>query len=128
MGAVNDLDGYFLCDPALPNKAVVTKVQFTLIDQSAFAEVRFCALFRSPLATGLSDDEPQLMAQVPATGTDFNSGLVRKGTTAISNAAIDNSRWAYWLQCQISFPDGSVSDRAGIAGVSVTYTISSANG
>jgi hypothetical protein len=115
--------GFFLCDPGLPNKSVVTRVRFTLYDGSFSGEVRLCGLFRAGLATTTAFSYQQL-AMVPATGTNATPGTVRLSTTSINYATVDNTRFAYWLQCQVTGPDNST----GVYGADVTYTISAANG
>src|SRR6266436_1701900 len=43
--------GFFLCDPHLPQGAVVTKVQFTLYDNADDGNVQYCGLNRAGLTT-----------------------------------------------------------------------------
>lgn len=123
-------DGWFFCDPGLPNKATVTKVGFTVDDQLTEAEVRFCALVRINLASGASAT-PVAMAVLASTGMEERPGVVRQTLGSISHAVIDESKYAYWLQCQINFDltlDGMAAEYAGIIGATVTYRISSTNG
>lgn len=127
-GQADDPDGFFLCDPGLPNKAVVTKVQFTVFDGVELGEVRYCALYRAGLTASNADDASQLMAEVGTTGMAAQPGVVRRSDTSIANATIDNASWGCWLQCQINFPQGSSSNGVGIYGANVTYQISAANG
>jgi hypothetical protein len=117
-------DGFFLCDPSLPNKAVVTKVRFTVLDNSAWGEVRNCALARSGLTTTTAASV-QVLATVPATGGESSSPTPRRpADTSISFATIDNANFAYWLQCQLS----ETSPFVGIYGADITYRITAANG
>jgi hypothetical protein len=118
---------FLLCDPGLPNMAVVRKVQFTLHDESSIGEVRYCALYRSGLtpATALTEE---LMAVVPTTGLAANPGTPRLSSATISKATIDNTKWGYYLQCQINVPGQGYSNFLGIYGADVVYTISAANG
>lgn len=118
---------FLLCEPGLPNKAVVRKIQFPLHDESSIGEVRYCALYRSGLtpATALTE---QLMAQVGATGIAANPGATRPSSSLILHATIDNMKWAYYLQCQINVPGQDYSNFLGIYGANVVYTISSTNG
>jgi hypothetical protein len=112
-----------LCDPGLPNRAVVTTVQFTLRD-SASGDIKFCGLLRSGLAPQ-SATSYQVLASVPATPLgDPDPGTVRKTDTSIDFATIDNARFGYWLQCRLGGDGGDL----GIYGASVTYQISAANG
>jgi hypothetical protein len=127
-GQANDHDGYFLCDPGLPQRAVVTKVQFTLYDNAPHAEIRYCALYRTGLSAATADDAPQLMAVVPSTGMADLPGVVRKTTTSIAHPTIDNANWSYRLQCQINSDPSWASSYAGIYGAATTYRIDAANG
>ena len=116
---------FFLCDPGLPNKAVVTKVRFTIFDNSVNGEVRNCALVRSGL-TPTTAESLQVLASVPATGVPFYSGgpPLRPSDTSISYATIDNANFAYWLQCEFSENTSAL----GLYGADVTYKITAANG
>jgi hypothetical protein len=118
--------GFFECDPGLPNKAVVTRLRFTLLDNDTFAEVRYCGLFRSGLTP--ADTTYDVLASFATTGMAHASATpVRLTKTVIAHATVDNTRWAYWLSCQINVPETN-SNMAGIYGADVTYTISAANG
>ena len=117
-------DGYFLCDPALPHKAVVTKVQFTLMDDDNMGEIRYCALYRQSLADTYPTPQPQLMAQVTGTGVAAEPGKVRPSTTSITFATVDNTQFGYYLQCQPT----KIFGKMGIYGAVVTYKITAANG
>jgi hypothetical protein len=121
-------DGWFLCDPHLPNKAVVTKVRFTVFDDLDRINIVYCGLVRTSLGTGSGG--AQAMAVVNATGMSATPGTVRPSTSAISNATIDEASFAYWLQCQIIFGTGlnNTAGHNGIIGADVTYRISSTNG
>jgi hypothetical protein len=98
-----------------------------LHDESSIGEVRYCALYRSGLtpATALTED---LMAVVPTTGIAANPGAQRLSSSSITHAVIDNTKWGYYLQCQINVPGQGYSSFLGIYGADVTYTISSTNG
>jgi hypothetical protein len=120
-----DGSGYFLCDPGLPHRAVVTRVAFTVFDASDASEVRYCGLFRSGL-TPTNVEPSEKMAEVPGTGVAATPSVVRLVDTSIAFATIDNVRYGYWLQCQL--PPNGLNDFAGLYGASVTYTIDSANG
>jgi hypothetical protein len=116
--------GFFLCNPGLPNKAVVTKVRFTIIDYSIGGEVRNCALVRSGL-TPTTAESFQVLASVPATGvSNYNDQPIRPSDTSISYATIDNANFAYWLQCELSESNAYVA----LYGADVTYKITAANG
>jgi hypothetical protein len=120
-------DGWFLCDPNLPNKAKVTRVRFTVKDSTDLQSVTYCALSRGSLATSGSVD---VMADITGTGMAATPGVVRRSDTTISHATIDQTKYAYWLQCQIVWHPSlsSTAANAGIIGADVTYTISSTNG
>ena len=123
-------DGWYFCDPGLPNKAIVTSVGFTVDDQLDKVDVRFCALVRISLAAGGSAT-PVAMAVLASTGMAAKPGVVRQTLGSVSHATIDESRYAYWLQCQIYFDpslSGMAAEFAGIIGATVTYRISSTNG
>jgi hypothetical protein len=116
--------GFFLCNPGLPNKAVVTRVRFTIYDYSAGGEVRNCALVRSGL-TPPTAESLQVLASVPATGVSpYSDQPLRPSDTSISYAAIDNANFAYFLQCELSASSSAV----GLYGADVTYKITAANG
>jgi hypothetical protein len=53
--------------------------------------------------------------------------LDRLTAASITNATIDNNKWACWLQCQVNDVDVQTTS-VGIYGASVTYRIDSANG
>lgn len=113
--------GVFRCDPGLPNRAVVTKVQFTLRDADLDYRVHGCGLVRSGLTIATATSFEQL-ATVPDT---FGApGIVRPSDSTIEFGTIDNARFGYWLECVIAGDDPSV----GIYGADVIYTISSTNG
>jgi len=120
-------DGYFLCDPALPNKAVVTRVRFTLFDSTDLTEIRYCALFRGSLGVTYPSPAPNEIAQVPTTGHAASPGKIRLQDTSINFATIDNAQYAYWLQCQI-YGDPRDYDEVGLYGVEVTFRITASNG
>ena len=120
--------GSFVCDPQLPHRAVVTKVQFTLKDDSENARLQYCGLFRSSLRAG-SAGTYQALAQVSTTGMTERPGIVRQSDSIITHATVDTTDWAYWLQCRIEFLGFLIgTGDVGIYGAEVTYTISSANG
>ena len=120
--------GYFQCDPDLPNRATVTKVQFTVRDFHQDVEVRYCALYRSGLTVATAPAPVDIMAEVPTTGMDAMPGDVRLTDTSILNPTINNTRYGYALQCQINFRGLSEGGPSGIYGANVVYTIDSANG
>lgn len=116
-------NGHFRCDPRLPDGAVVTKVRFTVFDLTEFAEVKNCGLFRMGLRTS-SVNLVRTLAWVPATELAGMPDIVRLTTTSIDRPTIQNARFAYYLQCQLS---GTGPD-IGIFGANVTYRMGSASG
>lgn len=116
----------FVCDVTLPNKALVTKVQFTVNAKSLTSStLDQCGLFRAGLGpTTANTTEP--LGVLATVGS--NAGLVRRATTTIAHATVDSTNYAYWLQCVIG-PSTNIShDYVGIFGADVVYSISSANG
>jgi hypothetical protein len=111
-------DGYFRCDPGLPNGAIVKQVQFTVSVYNLTGEVANCALTRQGLQT-TTVAEIDHLASLP----DPSTGNSRLSTTTISFATIDNTRWAYWLECGLN-GDGY---EAGIIGADVIYKINATN-
>lgn len=114
--------GYFLCDPGLPNGAVVTKVQFTVRDNRGSADVTNCALVRTGLTPATAASAQLLAGPLSTSGTP---DVVRLEDASIDFAIIRNTSYGYYLQCNIG--DGG-SDSLGIYGANVTYRISAANG
>jgi hypothetical protein len=128
-------DGWFVCDPGLPHRSVVTKVRFTVRDTFSGVSVQGCALRRTSLGnTGTGDatiGASQTLGTVPATGLDALPGTVRLSDPSISRATIDNAGYSYFLGCQIyaASPDFFATEPHGaIIGADVTYRISSTNG
>jgi hypothetical protein len=111
----------FRCDPGLPNGANVTKVQFTLANAQNVPGVQGCNLTRVALAA-TGNGAYQVMASVPS--APALTPIVRETTTSISHPAVNDSAYAYWLECTIEYPISGT----GIYGADVIYTISAANG
>jgi hypothetical protein len=114
---------FFACDPGLPTGAVVTKVSFTVEDNNVGAQVTFCGLDRSGL-TAATARIVKTLAAVPGTGIAAAPGLRRLTTTNISFATIDNTQYAYWLQCSLDHnPVGGPPDVVGIGlyGADIVY-------
>lgn len=120
-GTLRIANGYVLCDPALPHRAVVTRVQFTMLDNSGTEGLNHCALVRTGLQRPHATTA-QVMASVP--DTLGAPGLVRFASSSPSFPTVDNARFGYFLQCQITAKTTDV----GLYGANVTYTISSTNG
>jgi hypothetical protein len=123
-GATNEGgSGIFVCDPKLPNRAVVSSIRFVLWDDTASGEVTDCGLYR----TGTTDSSaPRVvrMGLTPATGLNARRGRIAVSDSTISSATVNTSSWAYWLQCRTHFPveEGRRFD-AGIISGHVTYRV-----
>jgi hypothetical protein len=115
--------GFFVCNPGVPNRAVVTKVQFSVWDGSGSSQVSFCGLYRSGLAES-SSETVQELAAFPATGIAEAPGFARLTDTSIQNATVNTNNYAYWLQCDLEQAGQSL----GLYGADVFYTITAANG
>jgi hypothetical protein len=117
--------GFFICNPNLPQSAVVTKVQFTVYDDFNGDQVRFCQLDRMPL--GRSASGYQAMASVPGTGNSRTPARVRLTDTTISYPIVNNAAYGYWLQCQVTAEEHKDQFTA-IFGANVVYAIDPAKG
>jgi hypothetical protein len=93
---------HFSCDATLPNKAMVTKVQFTLADFDAAAQVSGCKLARRSLAPSTAADI-EVLASVPATGISAHAGSVRLTDSTIAHATISDTGYWYTLECSLGF-------------------------
>jgi hypothetical protein len=118
--------GFFICNPTLPTRAVVQKVQFSVLDKVAGSQVSLCGMYRAGLSTAKAAQSYQELASFPSTGEAQTPGFLRLTDTTIQNATIDNSNFSYWLQCNLD-PDGAKGS-TGIYGADVIYTISNING
>jgi hypothetical protein len=116
--------GFFSCNPGLPTNAVVRKVQFSIWDGSGSSEIKYCGLYRAGLSDATAAESVQPLAAVPPTGIAEAPGFARLTDTSIQRATIDNSKFSYWLQCNIPQAGQSL----GLYGANVTYTISNTNG
>jgi hypothetical protein len=115
--------GFFTCDPGLPDRAVVTKVQFSIWDGSGSSQVKYCGLYRSGLGESTSDVIQELAAMGP-TGIAEAPGFARLTDTSIQNATVNTRSFVYWLQCNLEQAGQSL----GLFGGNVVYTITAANG
>jgi hypothetical protein len=118
-----DGSGFFVCNPGLPHRAVVTKVQFSIWDGSGSSQVAFCGLYRSGLAESGAETIEELAA-LPPTGIAEAPGFARLTDTSIQNATVDTKNFAYWLQCNL----GQAGQSLGLYGADVFYRITAANG
>jgi hypothetical protein len=75
------------------------------------------------LGAALSETVQELAALAP-TGIAQAPGFARLTDTTIQNATIDNSKFSYWLQCNLEQAGQSL----GLYGANVIYTISTTNG
>jgi hypothetical protein len=115
-------NGFFACDPSLPDRAIVTKVQFSVSDATETGQVKFCGLYRSALINGFSHADE--LAAMDPTGIPDEPGFQRLRDASIQNATVDNKTFGYWLQCSLDQGGASL----GLFGADVIYTISAANG
>lgn len=115
--------GFFICNPGLPTAAVVKKVQFSIWDGQGRSQIKYCGLYRAGLGDATAAESVQELAALPPTGLAEAPGFARLTDTSIQNATIDNSRFSYWLQCNIEQAGQSL----GIYGADVIYTISNTN-
>jgi hypothetical protein len=116
---------FMTCAPDLPHKAIVTKVQFTINDASDTGKIQNCALCATPssrrVQTCFRRWPPYLRPFFIET-----LGIQRLSTSAFSSATIDNTRFAYFLQCQ--FLVGAASSQTSILGATVNFNITAGNG
>jgi hypothetical protein len=121
-------DGFFVCDVALPHRATVTKVRFTVYDDSDRYGVRYCGLVRRASDPRRIAEGAQDVAGAPETGAAARPRTVRLTATPVSGrAVVDNLKYSYYLQCQFEFDTNSKYLLRLYSG-DVTYTISSTNG
>jgi hypothetical protein len=73
-----------------------------------------------------NDDTYQTLASVAPTGLTERPGEVRRSTSAISYATVDDTKYSYWLQCHLDVRTSSY--KHGIFGADVVYQISATNG
>jgi hypothetical protein len=111
-----------LCDPHIPDGAVVTRLRVTVSDFDSFYAIYGCALARADLAAATAGHY-DVIASVPGTGAVAAPGIFRLTSTAIAAATVDHTRFGYWIQCQLA-PYG---EKVGIYGADVRYTISTTN-
>ena len=114
----------FRCNAALPNGAIVTKVQFTVAQYYLDDQIS-CNLTRTGLAASTSPTDYVAMAG-PLTTSGLGQGhyeAQRLSTSTITDATIDNASYAYWLQCGLR-----ADATSGIYGADVIYKISSTKG
>jgi len=106
----------FSCGVTLPNKAVVTRVQFTLADFDATREVSGCRLARHSLSPSTAANI-EVLAAVHATGVSAHTGTVRLTDSTIAHATVSNTGYWYTLDCNLGF-----GADVGIYGASISYT------
>jgi hypothetical protein len=116
--------GFFTCNPGLPDRALVTRVDVSIWDGSGSSQVKFCGLYRSGLTTATSAETVQELAALPPTGIAQAPGFARLTDTSIRLAAVNTRSYGYWLQCNLEQAGQSL----GLYGADVYYTITSTNG
>jgi hypothetical protein len=107
----------FRCSVDIPDGAVVTEVDFSVVDNDATNDAD-CELWSTAMASGVGDET--FMAGASTSGTPGNTQI---GTTDITSATVDNAENAYFVQCFIDGTDASL----GLYGANITYTVSAAN-
>ena len=122
-GAPRSGSGIFVCDPKLPNRAVVTSIRFVLWDESPEGEIQGCGLYRTG-TTGSGAPRVVTMGRTPSTGLDARPRRITVSDRTIQSATVNTSSWGYWLQCQVHFPtaDGRYFE-AGIVSAHVNYKV-----
>lgn len=116
--------GFFVCNPGLPDRAVVTRVDFSIWDGSGSSQVKFCGLYRSGLGGATVAETVQELAALPATGIAQAPGFARLTDTSILNSTVNTRSYGYWLQCNLEQAGQSL----GVYGADVYYKITPANG
>jgi len=115
-------NGIFRCNPALPNGAIVTKVQFTVWNQNLGGSFVSCGMTRSSLLyTTSSSDWQTMTGQI--TMSPAITDAVRAGSSTISYGTINDQDHAYSVYCELP----TISDM-GIYGADVLYKITAAKG
>ena len=108
----------------LPTRAVVTKVQFMMVDGANRAGLRYCGLYRNSITSRAGVDAQELGA-VPELGVAAEPGYRHVSDGTIKNATVDNAQFAYFFQCQM---DGGGYGAIGLIGAGVVYQITAGNG
>jgi hypothetical protein len=114
----------FACGIELPQRAIVTKVQFTVWDDDDEDRLDDCSLRESGLPA-ISAAGIHTIAEVVTPSDNQMPGTVRVSTTDIDNGTINNIAWAYYLQCTFV---GNGLGSVGIYGADVQFKITAANG
>jgi hypothetical protein len=120
----------FVCNPRLPNGAVVRRVEFTIHDHDSSGAVTKCGLYRSSLAAADagSVDTVAVVADTSAAGIP---GTIRRSTTVIQNGNVQNASFAYLMRCQLDEAGGiplTGLPKIAIFGSDVVYTITADKG
>lgn len=124
-GIMRKANGEVRCNAALPNGANVTKVSFTVYDNTVSGQLSGCALVRTNLVPATTNPNSyDNMTDYMLTDVVPAPGLIRLTDTSISFPTINNARFGYYLQCSIT----ELSNALGLYGATVTYTISSTLG
>jgi len=115
-------NGLFRCNPALPNGAIVTKVQFTVWNQNFGGSFVSCGMTRSGLlSTTDSSDWQTMTGQI--TMAPAITDAVRAGSSDITYGTINNQDHAYSVYCELP----TLNDM-GIFGADIIYKITAAKG
>lgn len=115
-------NGGFRCNLTLPDGAKVTKAMASLHNTDSAGFVT-CAVVRNRIDV----PSPALDAVALMDTAEAGAGDVVVSTTSITNGTIDNARYVYRISCVFAAGADAMSD-LGVYGVSVTYTVTAANG
>ena len=108
------------CNVALPDSAVVTRVDFSVADSDATDDIGFAEMFRTNLISSIGTE----VEMADAGGTTGAAGDQILSDTTITSPTIDNNSFAYFLQVGLEGTDSGV----GVYGAIVTYSISGTAG
>jgi hypothetical protein len=101
----------FRCNVAVPDGTTITAVNFTVRDTSATDNVD-CDLWRTNMVTAVGGE--LLLANATTT---LAPGDVRVSDATVTQGAVDNDNFSYFVQCATG-PDATT----GVFGANLTYT------
>jgi hypothetical protein len=113
-------DEQFMCNPVLPDHAVVRSMTAALADGDPSGNIE-CSLWRSPLSLPLGSNR---MADV-ATTDAFDGGATFPTTNSISTSLIENASYEYLLDCELIASPGHLM---GVFGVTLGYQVNETDG
>ena len=113
-------DEQFMCNPVLPDGAVVRSMTAALADGDPNGHIE-CSLWRSTLFAPLG---PNPMADV-ATSDAFDGGAAFPTTNSISTSLVDNAKYEYLVDCELTASPGHI---LGVFGVTLGYQVNETDG